>query len=53
MYICSTKVGIEICLHLYEKYDGIQGYILRVGNPYGFTINKKGIKELFPFLPKR
>ena len=49
----AQKVGIEICLHLYEKYDGIQGYILRVGNPYGFTINKKRNQGIIPIFTEK
>ncbi len=44
------KVWIENCLHLYDKYDGIQSYILRIGNPYGLDINRKkhqGIISIF------
>lgn len=49
----AQKVWIENCLHLYEKYDGIQGYILRVGNPYGLEINKKKHQGIIPIFTEK
>ena len=44
----AQKAWIENCLHLYEKYDGIHGYILRIGNPYGLEINRKKRQGIIP-----
>ncbi len=49
----AQKIWIENCLHLYEKYDGIQGYILRVGNPYGLEINKKKRQGIIPIFTEK
>ncbi len=42
------KETIEKYLHLYEKYDDIQGYILRIANPYGLEMNKKKNQGVIP-----
>lgn len=47
------KVSIENCLHLYEKYDGISGYVLRVGNPYGLEINKEKGQGIIPIFTEK
>ena len=47
------KVWIENCLHLYEKYDGVQGYILRIGNPYGLEINKEKRQGIIPIFTEK
>lgn len=49
----AQKAWIETCLHLYEKYDGIQGYILRIGNPYGLEINKKKRQGIIPIFTEK
>ena len=49
----AQKAWIEMCLHLYEKYDGISGYILRVGNPYGLEINKKKGQGIIPIFSEK
>lgn len=47
------KSSIENYLHLYEKYDGIQSYILRIANPYGLEINKKRNQGIIPIFTKK
>lgn len=47
------KVWVENCLHLYEKYDGIIGYVLRVGNPYGLEINRKKGQGIIPIFVEK
>ncbi len=42
------KATIENYLHLYEKYDGIKAYILRISNPYGLEMNKKRKQGIIP-----
>lgn len=49
----AQKAWIEMCLHLYEKYDEIQGYILRIGNPYGLEINKKKRQGIIPIFTEK
>ena len=49
----AQKAWIETCLHLYEKYDSIQGYILRIGNPYGLEINKKKHQGIIPIFTEK
>ena len=49
----AQKSWIETCLHLYEKYDDIQGYILRIGNPYGLEINKKKYQGIIPIFTEK
>lgn len=49
----AQKAWIETCLHLYEKYDSIQGYILRIGNPYGLEINKKKRQGIIPIFTEK
>lgn len=49
----AQKAWIETCLHLYEKYDGIQGYILRIGNPYGWEINKNKRQGIIPIYTEK
>ncbi len=49
----AQKAWIESCLHLYEKYDGIQGYVLRMGNPYGLEINKKKRQGIIPIFTEK
>lgn len=44
----AQKAWIETCVHLYEKYDGIMGYVLRVGNPYGLEINREKGQGIIP-----
>lgn len=47
------KVCIENYIHLYEKYDGIQGYILRVSNPYGLDMNKGKNQGIIPIFTQK
>ncbi len=47
------KSVIENYLQLYEKYDGIQGYILRISNPYGFEINQKKEQGIIPIFTQK
>lgn len=47
------KVCIESYLHLYEKYDGISVYVLRVGNPYGLEVNKKKGQGIIPIFTQK
>jgi len=49
----AQKAWIEICVRLYEKYDNIQGYILRIGNPYGLEINKKKRQGIIPIFTEK
>lgn len=49
----AQKVCIETYLHLFEKYDGIVAYILRVGNPYGLEINKKKGQGIIPIFAEK
>lgn len=47
------KAVIESYLQLYEKYDDINGYILRVANPYGLEINKKKEQGIIPIFTEK
>lgn len=47
------KICIEYYLHLYEKYDDMQGYILRVSNPYGLETNKKKKQGIIPIFTQK
>lgn len=47
------KISLENYLHLYEKYDQIQGYILRIANPYGLEINKKKNQGIIPIFTQK
>lgn len=47
------KVCIESYLHLYEKYDGIAVYVLRVGNPYGLEVNRKKGQGIIPIFTEK
>ena len=49
----AQKAWIETCLHLYEKYDSIQGYVLRIGNPYGLEINRKKHQGIIPIFTEK
>lgn len=49
----AQKAWIETSLHLYEKYDDIQGYILRIGNPYGLEINRKKRQGIIPIFTEK
>lgn len=49
----AQKVWIETCLHLYEKYHGITGYVLRVGNPYGLEINRNKCQGIIPIFAEK
>ncbi len=49
----AQKAWVETCLHLYEKYDSIQGYVLRIGNPYGLEINKKKHQGIIPIFTEK
>lgn len=49
----AQKAWIETSVHLYEKYDDIQGYILRIGNPYGLEINKKKRQGIIPIFTEK
>lgn len=47
------KASIEYYLDLYEKYDNIQGYILRISNPYGLEMNKKKNQGIIPIFTQK
>lgn len=47
------KISIENYLHLYEKYDGIQCYILRISNPYGLEVNVKRKQGIIPIFTQK
>lgn len=47
------KQSIENYLHLYEKYNDIQGYILRVSNPYGLDVNKNKKQGIIPIFTQK
>lgn len=49
----AQKAVIESYLQLYEKYDGIQVYILRVANPYGLGMNKKKGQGIIPIFTQK
>lgn len=49
----AQKAWIETSLYLYEKYDGIQGYVLRIGNPYGLEINRKKRQGIIPIFTEK
>lgn len=49
----AQKACIETYLHLFEKYDGIAAYMLRVGNPYGLEINKKKGQGIIPIFTEK
>lgn len=49
----AQKSWIETCLHLYEKYDGILGYVLRVGNPYGLEVNRRKRQGIIPIFTEK
>lgn len=49
----AQKISLENYLHLYEKYDGIESYILRISNPYGLEMNKKKMQGVIPIFTQK
>lgn len=47
------KISIENYLHLYEKYDNIKGYSLRIANPYGMERNIKRNQGIIPIFTQK
>lgn len=47
------KISLENYLYLYEKYDNIQSYILRISNPYGLEMNKEKKQGIIPIFTSK
>jgi UDP-glucose 4-epimerase len=49
----AQKICLENYLYLYEKYDNIQSYILRISNPYGLEMKKEKKQGIIPIFTQR
>lgn len=49
----AQKISLENYLYLYEKYDNIQSYILRISNPYGLEMNKEKKQGIIPIFTQK
>jgi len=47
------KLVLENYLSLYEKYDNIQAFILRISNPYGLELNKEKKQGVIPIFTQK
>jgi UDP-glucose 4-epimerase len=47
------KEIIENYMYLYEKYNDIQRYILRIANPYGFKTNQNKNQGIIPIFTQK
>lgn len=49
----SQKVIIENYLHLYEKYNNMQCFILRIANPYGLEVKANQDQGIIPIFTRK